>query len=39
VQNQSQLLSYFDVYFVLGIIAALMVPLAMMLRPIEREPR
>jgi MFS transporter, DHA2 family, multidrug resistance protein len=39
VQNQSQLLSYIDVYFVLAIVAALMVPLAMMLRPIEREPR
>lgn len=39
VQNQSQLLSYIDVYFVLAIIAALMIPLAMMLRPIEREAR
>jgi hypothetical protein len=33
------LLSYIDVYFMQAIIAALMVPLAMMLRPIEREPR
>ena len=39
VQNQSQLLSYIDVYFALAIIAAVMVPVALMLRPIEREPR
>ena len=38
VQSQSQLLSYIDVYFVLAIIAAVMVPVALMLRPIEREP-
>jgi hypothetical protein len=37
--RESQLLSYIDVYFLLAIIAALMAPLAMMLRPIEREPR
>jgi hypothetical protein len=39
VQNQSQLLSYIDVYFVLAVIAAVMVPVALMLRPMEREPR
>ena len=39
VQDQSQLLSYIDVYFALAIIAAVMVPVALMLRPIKREPR
>jgi DHA2 family multidrug resistance protein len=37
VQTQSQLLSYIDVYFVLAVIAALMIPVALLLRPIERE--
>ena len=37
VQNQSELLSYIDVYFVLAAIAASMVPVALMLQPIKRE--
>lgn len=39
VQDQAQLLSYIDVYLVLAIIAAVMIPLALLLRPIEREMR
>jgi MFS transporter, DHA2 family, multidrug resistance protein len=37
VQGQAQLLSYIDVYWLLAIIAAVMIPVALMLRPIERE--
>lgn len=36
VQNQSQLLSYIDVFWALAVVAALMVPLALLLRPIPR---
>ena len=39
VQSQAQLLSYIDVYFALAVIAAAMIPLALLLRPVEREER
>jgi MFS transporter, DHA2 family, multidrug resistance protein len=35
VQLQASLLSYIDVFVVLGVIAAFIVPLALTLRPVE----
>jgi DHA2 family multidrug resistance protein len=35
VQNQSALLAYMDVFFAFAIFAALMVPLTLMLKPVE----
>jgi DHA2 family multidrug resistance protein len=37
IQTQSELLSYIDVYFVLAIIAFSIVPLALLLRPVEQH--
>lgn len=37
VQSQSQLLSYIDAHYALGLIAALMIPLALTLRPVDRK--
>jgi len=35
IQNQSALLAYMDVCFVFAIFAALMMPLAFVLKPVE----
>jgi DHA2 family multidrug resistance protein len=37
VQHQAQLLSYIDLYFVLAILAVSMVPIALLLRPVEQD--
>jgi MFS transporter, DHA2 family, multidrug resistance protein len=36
VKSQAQLLSYIDVFWALAVVAALMVPVALLLRPIPR---
>jgi hypothetical protein len=38
VQNQSTLLGYIDVFFACAVFAALMIPLALLLRRVDLRP-